>query len=123
MKALIVENRAALGELWQRHMRRLGVSAELATSYGEALAALEAGVFDVMVLDLVLENGAAFALSDYASYRHPEMRVIFVTNTGFFSDGSIFNYCANACALVPTATPPDDLAAMVEHYGTVRKAG
>ena len=123
MQALIVESEAALGQLWQRHMLRLGVKADLATRQDDALCALERTDYDVMVLDLVLKNGAALALSDFASYRYPDMQVIFVTNSGFFSDGSIFNHCANACALVPTATAPDDLAAMVEHYGGLRKAG
>ena len=123
MRTLIVEGCAELGSIWQRHMRRLGVKADLATSHAGAVMALENDVYDVMVLDLVLEDGAALALSDYASYRHPEMQVIFVTNTAFFSDGSIFNFCANACAFVPTGTPPEDLAAMVEHYGAPRPCG
>jgi len=39
-----------------------------------------------------------------------------VTNTSFFSDGSIFQVSNNACAYVQSETPPEDLAAMVEHY-------
>jgi len=66
----------------------------------------------------VLENGSALAVADYANYRQPDARVIFVTNTSFFSDGSIFAHSANARAFVPSGTPPEDLAAMVEHYGT-----
>ena len=69
-----------------------------------------------MILDLVLDEGSALAVSDFASYRQPLARVIFVTNTSFFSDGSIFRHCVNACAYMPSATPPEDLAAMVEHY-------
>jgi hypothetical protein len=42
--------------------------------------------------------------------------VIFVTDTSFFSDGSIFNLAANACAFIQTNTPPEDIAALVEHY-------
>jgi len=57
------------------------------------------------------------AVADYASYRQPEIKVIFVTSDSFFSDGSIFSYMANACAMVPTRTPPEDLAALVEHHG------
>jgi hypothetical protein len=63
-----------------------------------------------------LDDGSAFAVADYASFRHPDAGVIFVSNTSFFSDGSIFQLCSNACAFVPSATQPDDLAAMVEHY-------
>lgn len=85
-------------------------------SQAEAIAHLSAVETQIVILNLVLEDGSAMAIADYASYRRPDTRVIFVTNTTFFSDGSIFSHAANACALVPTATPPEDLAAMVEHY-------
>ena len=41
--------------------------------------------------------------------------MFFVTNT-FFSDGSIFQHCSNACGYIQSSTPPEDIAAMVEHY-------
>ena len=59
-------------------------------------------------------------MSDFASYRHPRTRVIFVTNTTFFSDGSIFAHSPNACAYVQSETPPEDLAAMVDYYAAER---
>ncbi len=121
MRALIVEHNANLGGLWQRHMMRLGVETSLVTSQAQALSLLRDQFFDVIVLNLVLENGT-LALSDYVSFRHPDTEVVFVSDSTFFSDGSIFNFCSNARALVPTATPPADLAAMVEHYGTLRRA-
>jgi len=34
-------------------------------------------------------------------------------------DGSIFAFMANACALIPLATRPEDMAALVEHHGRV----
>ena len=76
---------------------------------------------EIIILDLVLDEGAALAVSDYANYRQPDARVIFVTNTTFFSDGSIFAHSANARAFLPSSTPPEDLAAMVEHYGSDRR--
>jgi hypothetical protein len=59
---------------------------------------------------------ALFAISDFANYKRPEARVFFVTNTSFFSDGSIFQHCSNACGYIQSSTPPEDIAAMVEHY-------
>jgi CheY-like chemotaxis protein len=70
----------------------------------------------IIILDLVLAEGSALAVADYANYRCPGTQVIFVTNTNFFSDGSIFSHAANARAFVQRATPPEDLAAMVAHY-------
>ena len=65
-------------------------------------------------------QGSALAVADFASYRRPDARVLFVTNTSFFSDGSILSHSPNACAYVQSETPPEDLAAMVEHYAVPR---
>ena len=117
MRVLIVEENADLGQIWARTIARLGVEVCVATSQSEAVDIMREGDVSVIILDLVLNNGSAFAIADYASYRMPDAKVIFVTNTTFFSDGSIFRHIPNACAFVQSETPPDDLAAMVEHYG------
>ncbi|MGR3760815.1 response regulator transcription factor [Roseobacteraceae bacterium NS-SX3] len=116
MNVLIVESNPDLGALWRRHLEFHGVCVRLARSQEEAILALYAHDFDIILLDLVLEKGSALAVADFASYRRPEARVIFVTDTSVFSDGSIFAHSPNACAYVQSATPPEDLAAMVEHY-------
>jgi len=106
--------------LWQRHLERMGASVTLALNQEAAILALCGSDFNIIVLDLVLDQGSALAVSDFASYRRPDTRVIFVTNTSFFSDGSIFAHSPNACAYVQSGTPPEDLAAMVEHYAAPR---
>ncbi len=117
MKVLIVESSPDLGRLWQNHMQRHGMDVCLSTDQESAVNALDAQAFDVIILDLVLERGSALAVADLVCYRYPDSQVIFVTNTGFFSDGSIFELSVNARALLQSDTPPEDLAAMVEHYG------
>ncbi|MDU8910212.1 response regulator transcription factor [Aestuariicoccus sp. MJ-SS9] len=117
MNVLIVESCADLATLWSRHLMRQGATVEIADHQEAALEMLESRSFDIIVLDLVLRDGGALALADFASYRWPNTRVIFVTNTHFFSDGSIFTHCANACAYLAVDTAPEDIAAMVEHYG------
>ncbi len=117
MNVLIVESQAELGALWSRHLERQGASVCFVLNQDAAVDAILKQDFDVIVLDLILEDGSALAVADFASYRAPEARVIFVTNTTFFSDGSIFAHSPNACAFVQSAAPPEDLAAMVAHYG------
>jgi DNA-binding response OmpR family regulator len=116
MNVLIVESASDLGCLWQSHIERLGAGVRLARSQDQAVGFLQDEDFDIIVLDLVLDDGSAFAVADFACYRCPETRVVFVTNTTFFSDGSIFRHIPNACAFVQSETPPEDLAAIVEHY-------
>ncbi|MEM6889315.1 MAG: response regulator [Pseudomonadota bacterium] len=117
MRVLIVESHDELSALWQRHLERLGMSVIRTRGQTDAIAYLGSDDIDIIILDLVLQDGSALAVADYASYRQPDARVIFVTNTSFFSDGSIFSHAPNACAFVRTGTAPSDLAALVEHYG------
>ena len=117
MKVLIVESDPDLGRLWQRHLMRHGMDVRVETGQARAVLVLQVWPVDVIVLNLVLAEGSALAVADYACYRHPEAHVIFVNNTSFFSDGSIFKLCANARAYVQSSTPPEDLAAMVAYYG------
>ena len=42
-----------------------------------------------------------------------------VTSSQFFSDGAIFDLCPNARCLLPSQTPPDDMACMAMHYAGV----
>lgn len=117
MRVLIVESSIELAGIWQKHLERMGMTVARAFGQGEAIEHLSENETDILIMDLVLTEGSALAVADYASYRQPKAQVIFVTNTSFFSDGSIFSHAQNACALVQSATPPEDLAAMVEHYG------
>jgi DNA-binding NtrC family response regulator len=122
MRVLIVEHNADLGRIWGRFLERKGISADLATNQSEAIKALRFGDYEALVLQLVLPDGGAIAISDYATYRNPEIAIITVTNSGFFSDGSVFDLIPNARSMVSTPLRPDDLAAMVEHFGEGRGA-
>ena len=116
MHILIVEGNPHLGGLWKRHLERQGKSVLLVHNQADAIETLRTEEISIIVLDVVIEDGSAFAVADYASYRFPEMKVVFVTSSSFFSDGSIFQHVPNACAYVPTTTEPEDLAAVVDHY-------
>ncbi len=114
---LIVQENESLGSLWRRHLERQGFSVDLATGQKEAIRFLQLKRVDIIILDLILTEGSAFAVADFCSYRQPEAKVIFVTSSRFFSDGSIFRHIPNACAMMPAEVRPEDLGALVAHYG------
>ena len=116
MKILIAESDPNLGGIWRAHLLRQGAEVELATSGEVALDNLAKNTYDLLVLSQSLGEDEALNVADYASYRHPEIKVIFVTRTRFFADGSVFAHCPNACACLPEHTPPQDLAALVEYH-------
>ena len=117
MRVLIVEDNQGLGAVWKRHLERLGVDAHLENCEEAAVTYLAENAVDVIVLDLDMKSGRALPVADYAAYRHPAAKVIFVTASSFFSDGSIFAHSANACACLPAQTAPEDLAALVDYHG------
>jgi DNA-binding NtrC family response regulator len=116
MNVLIVESQPELGEVWKRHLERAGMLITLVDDQEQAIAHFTDDCPEIIILDLVLVDGCALAISDFASYRCPNAQVIFVTDTTFFSDGSIFAHAQNACGYLQSNTPPEDLVAMVEHY-------
>lgn len=118
MNILIVERNNDLGAIWKSHLDRLGASVWLYDTIEAAQEKINDQRFDVVVLDLLQAQDGCFELADIIAYRWPETRIIFVTGSTFFSDGSIFGYVSNACAMVPRSGPPEDLAAVVEHYAT-----
>ncbi len=115
MDVLIVENKGPLGQLWADHLRRHGGRVKLVATSDDAIMAISDQDFEVIVVNLEQAHDA-ISVSDFAQYRQPDTQVMFVTDTSFFSDGSIFTLASNACTLVPSTTPPEDIAAMVEHY-------
>lgn len=118
MNVLIVESNDQLGELWKGHLDRQGCHVTLVRTEDEAISVLQRQAVNVIVMDVVLEEGSALSVADFASYRQPDAKIVFVTSTSFFSDGSIFQHAPNACAFLRTETPLSDLTAVVEHYGS-----
>ncbi|MEP3347293.1 MAG: hypothetical protein ABJN34_07130 [Litoreibacter sp.] len=118
MNVLIVECRSGLGQIWSDHVARLGCRVTLVHSQQDAEEFLRGQDFDVLVVNLKLDPsvGDASAIADYASFRQPNAKIVCVSSNSFFSDGSIFNFMPNACAMIPQNTQPEDLAALVEYH-------
>lgn len=116
MRVLIVESNVGLAAIWQAHLERQGAEVNTVSDQDSAVQKLFCAPVDVIILNVILENGSALAVADMASFRQPNARVVFVTNSSFFSDGSIFNHVPNACAFLPSETAPKDLASIVQHF-------
>lgn len=116
MRILMVQQNQDLSDLWAKFLQRQGASVLQSSTQQDAINKLRFERFDALVLDLVLPDGGAIAISDYATYKYPDVPIIAVTSTSFFSDGSIFEVIPNARSLMRTPLRPDDLAAVIQHY-------
>lgn len=116
MKILIVENSHDLATVWKTHLERLGAKVITASTATRALSMIATHELDAVIVDLVLEDGSALGVADFAMYRRPAAKVIVVSKSHFFSDGSIFALTANIRAYLPTTVPPEDLSAIVAYH-------
>ena len=93
INVLIIKEEFELARLWERALVRLGAKVQVARSAQMAIEHMRQQFFEIIVLDLDLSQGAAVGIADFASYRWPDTRVLFVTNGTFFSDGSFSDLC------------------------------
>lgn len=114
---LIVAGNPDLAGIWARHLERQKHEVVVKTNENDAVECIRDNPVRVIVLDLMLEKGSAFSVADYASYRRPGTKIVFVTRTSFFSDGSLFRHVPNTAAIVQEDAPPSDLAAIVAYHG------
>ena len=114
---LIVASNGELSQIWARHLKRQGHEVHVVTSQDQAADFLCTHKPEVLVLDVMLEDGSAIATADFASYRRPDTRIVFVTRSTFFADGSLFQHIPNTAAIIPERTNPIDLAEIVAYHG------
>ena len=117
MDVLVVEPNDSIGRIWCNHLERQGAATVLAKSEEAAINALRFQNFDVLVINLLTPNCSVISISDFATYRSPDIAIIVVSSNSFFSDGSIFDIIPNTRGFLHSPVAPNDLAAMVEHYG------
>lgn len=122
MRVLIAQHNADLGKIWAGFLEREGITVTLALSQTEALKLLRAQEFDALVLEMVLPDGGAIAIADFAAYRFPDAPVITVNSSSFFSDGSIFQLVPNVHSVLQSPVDGDDLAATISHLNSKRRS-
>ncbi len=122
MRVLLVQDNEDLGRIWCKFLNMQGLDAQLVTSPDAAIEVLQTEAFDAMVLEPVLEEGSSIAIADFATYKNPDIAILAVTKSSFFSDGSVFEVLPNARGLLRTPIRPDDLVAYLEHFAPRRGA-
>lgn len=72
----------------------------------------------VMIVNLAMTGGSPMAVTDYAAFLFPDIRILYAMGEGRtgFEDGSVFAHCANAHGCVTPSMGPGDMAAFVAHH-------
>jgi DNA-binding NtrC family response regulator len=122
LRVLIVAGETETGRRWADHLSKAGMFVDAVQSENDASLALNLHGYDIIVLDVDHCVGSALAIADLAAFRRPDVPVISVSHGEHFTDGSLFCLMGNARAQISACTPPEDLSALVEHYGHYGRA-
>ena len=114
-QVLIVESDENIGNTWRDFLMRHGFDVILAQTQRQALDNLRLNTCDVLIIDLMMPDASSLAITDFASYKKPDVSIIVVSASSFFSDGSIFEILPNARGFMNQPIEPDDLVAAVDH--------
>ena len=99
-RVLVVDDDADMSSMLARHLESEGMAVTAATGGREALKALAAQEFDVVITDLVMDEVGGLEVLAAAARSRPAPRVILMTAFGTLRRPS------RLCARAPTTTWP-----------------
>ncbi|MEM7710425.1 MAG: hypothetical protein AAF264_06685 [Pseudomonadota bacterium] len=72
----------------------------------------------LIVIDLNIACRTPLVLADLASWRHPDVRILFTASGALFADGAIFAHVPNLCAMLPSGMDDDDMIDVIAFHAT-----
>lgn len=76
---------------------------------------------DLLILDYMISNQNSLRVADFALYANPDVPVIYITGSGMFTEGQLFNLAGNVSWVLRKPVKLRDLIEIVE-YSLARDA-
>ncbi|MBU6401367.1 MAG: response regulator [Verrucomicrobia bacterium] len=120
-RILVVDDEAPIRDLLQALFMRHGYGVSGAATAGEALRALDESGFDLLVLDIALEDADGLELLTSIRQAHPSLPVIMLTGMGYDQELETEALTRGAQGYVSKTLPPDQL--LMEVHRVLRHSG
>lgn len=98
-----------------------GHSVNGVTSLKAAISYLRFQKPDLLILDYMISNQNSLQVADFALYTSPDVPVIYITGSGMFTEGQLFNMAGNISWVLRKPVKMGDLIEIVE-YSLARDA-
>ena len=121
MRVLVLEDDPILRSVWADTLGDEGFEVHEAAEAAEAIALIARQRFEVLVLDLMLDEGTSESVSSYAKVVAPHAFVVLVTGSGLFPNGEHRHEMPGVDWLLRKPVAIADLAAVVAHAGSARR--
>lgn len=110
MRVLLVDDEKELASAMAERLRLRGIDAEWATTADEALMSIDAGPFDIAVLDIKMPRIGGLELMHRIRTIHPEIKILFLTGHG---SEDLFQKVIDECGESAYLIKPIDIAELV----------
>lgn len=112
---LLLEDDPGLQFAFREALSDAGHEVHIASRNDEAMSALLCLKPDVLILDLMIERGLSTDVANYAGYAAPQAEVIYVTGSGLFPKGELFNISHNVRLVLRKPVDLRELVTTVDH--------
>lgn len=115
MKVLIVEDCPELSFFWSEALSDMFKERIVASSTREAMTCLLRSSYDLVILDLFVEDGPTISLSDWIAMRSPDVPILMITGSHTMAHGEHTDLARGVTWLLRKPIKTDELRAMAAH--------
>ncbi|MEO0667057.1 MAG: response regulator [Pseudomonadota bacterium] len=112
---LVLEDDAGLRFAFSEALEDAGHQVLPAADPDAAIAFLKRQVPDVLLLDLMIGGSYSTDVANYAAFAAPNAHVVYVTGSGLFPKGELFDMCQNARLILRKPVDLRELTDLVSH--------
>ncbi|MEO0503472.1 MAG: response regulator [Pseudomonadota bacterium] len=112
---LVLEDDAGLRFAFGEALEAAGHQVLPAADPDAAIAHLKRQVPDVLLLDLMIGGSYSTDVANYAAFAAPNAHVVYVTGSGLFPKGELFDMCQNARLILRKPVDLRELTELVSH--------
>ncbi len=117
---LLLEDDTGLRFTFAMALKDAGYNVTTAADCDSAMDLLREGDVEVLVLDLKIGGLMSTGVADYASVTFPEIPVLYITGSGLFPSGELFQMSKNARWVLRKPVNLVDLLSLVDHVTSDR---
>lgn len=119
---LVLEDDPSLQFAFAECLENAGHTILTASDADSAFAHLRRRKPDVLLLDLMVGKSYSTDVADYAAYVVPQAHVIYVTGSGLFPKGELFDMSHNTRLVLRKPVNLTELTDLVDHIGPPARA-
>lgn len=116
---LVLEDDPSLQFTFSEALKDAGHTVFAESQADKAIEQIRRRAPDILLLDLMVDGTYSTSVADYAAFAAPQAHVIYVTGSGLFPKGELFDMSTNTRWVLRKPVKIQELTDMVDHIAPV----